>query len=47
MVYIGKNNNYLAVIRKGVKELGLEEDLQTHLLNNCFGSLEVLLGLKK
>ena len=47
MVYIGSNNNYQSVIEKGVSELGLEADLQTHLLTNCFNNLETLLELKK
>lgn len=47
MVYIGPNNNYLPVIEKGIGELGLEEDLHKHLLNNCLGSLQILLNLKE
>jgi dynein heavy chain, axonemal len=47
MVYIGPNDNYLPVIEKGVGEMGLEPDLQKHLLTNCFSGLSTLLALKK
>ena len=46
MVYISPNNNYLSIVQRGIGELGLEQDLQKHLLNNCFGSIELLLNLK-
>ena len=32
-----------SVVEKGVSELGLEPDLQKHLLNNCLGCLETLI----
>jgi hypothetical protein len=46
MVYIGPNTNYIAVIEKGVTELGLEEDLQKHLLGNLLGAFNILIEMK-
>lgn len=46
MVYIGPNANYIAVIEKGVTELGLEEDLQKHLLGNLLGAFNILIEMK-
>ena len=46
MVYISPNTNYIAVIEKGVTELGLEEDLQKHLLGNLLGAFNILIEMK-